>query len=84
VGFASGDVLVLYSDGVTEYPFRQELYGEERLAVVAQRLTRSGAAAQAIVDGILGDVRSFARGGPADDDVTLVVVVHRPHGPEGG
>jgi CHASE2 domain-containing sensor protein len=74
VALAPGDVVVLYSDGITEYEFRGELYGEERLAAVVTRLAATGKSASAMAQGILDDVRAFARGGPPSDDITLVVI----------
>jgi CHASE2 domain-containing sensor protein len=74
VELAPGDVLVLYSDGITEYEHRGEMYGEARLASVVQGLAATGESASAIGQSILEDVRAFARNGAASDDVTLVVI----------
>lgn len=71
-----GDLLILYTDGVTETRGRGvegwEEYGVERLldAVKASR-DRS---AQEIVDAVFEDVDRFSRGRPAADDRTLLVV----------
>lgn len=68
-----GDVLVLYTDGISEAENeRQELYGEERL-----RDTIAGARmlpATAIMDAILDSVRTFTGAVPQSDDITLMVV----------
>lgn len=74
IALAPGDVVVLYSDGITEYECKGEMYGEERLAAVVLRLAADGRPASRIAQGILEDVRAFARSGPASDDVTLVVI----------
>ncbi|NOY79155.1 MAG: SpoIIE family protein phosphatase [Calditrichaeota bacterium] len=73
VGFAPEDVLVLYSDGVTETKNgRGEEFGEERLQETIVSL-QTGTAAE-ILEGILANVRSFREVQEQSDDVTLVVV----------
>ena len=74
IPLVSGDVLVIYSDGITEYPFRESMYGEERLAATMTRLRSGTTSAAAIADGLLADIRAFSHGGPASDDVTLMVI----------
>jgi len=67
-----GDVLVLFSDGVTEAtdPRGQE-FGEERLASLVCKL-RDRPSSE-IVDQILQAVLSFSEGAPAADDITVVI-----------
>ena len=67
-----GDVLVLFSDGVTEAtdPGGQE-FGEERLASLVCKL-RDRPSSE-IVDQILQAVLSFSEGAPAADDITVVI-----------
>jgi serine phosphatase RsbU (regulator of sigma subunit) len=67
-----GDMLVLYSDGVTEAtnPGEQE-YGEERLIALVSSL-RSQAAAE-IVNAVTRDVARWVSGAAPADDVTLIV-----------
>lgn len=66
-----GELLVLYSDGVTEARNPQgELYGLERLRTVLRDCSGDAAAGQAILD----DVGRFAAGRPPADDLTLVCV----------
>jgi sigma-B regulation protein RsbU (phosphoserine phosphatase) len=68
-----GDVLVLYTDGITEaFGPQQELYGTERLAEAVASL--SGLSAQAILDGIIESVATFAGDEPQSDDLTLAVL----------
>jgi phosphoserine phosphatase RsbU/P len=67
-----GDVLVLFSDGVTEAadPTDDE-YGEERLgALVAKMKDRPS---EEIVEAIHNTVTAFTQGAPAADDITVVV-----------
>lgn len=72
-----GDVLVFYTDGVTEAmnPLRQ-LFGEERLAqIVAGQRNLS---ASQIVTGLRQSVESFSEGHPLSDDATIVVCKVNP------
>lgn len=72
VSMTPGDVLVLFSDGVTEAANpRDEDFGEERLArLVASLRDRS---ANEIVEAIHAAVTEFTEGAPAADDITVVV-----------
>jgi serine phosphatase RsbU (regulator of sigma subunit)/pSer/pThr/pTyr-binding forkhead associated (FHA) protein len=72
-----GDVLVAYSDGVTESqnPAGEE-FGTVRLQeVIAQNIHRSAAG---IRDKIEAALSSFAQGTPAGDDITLLIVKREP------
>lgn len=73
VSLHPGDVLLLFSDGITEARARGgALFGLERLkAVLLQSLTRS---AREIHDAVLAAVSRFTMGGQPSDDVTLMVV----------
>ncbi|HST50980.1 MAG TPA: SpoIIE family protein phosphatase [Pyrinomonadaceae bacterium] len=68
-----GDVLVSYSDGVTEQTNpKGEEFGTDRLhEVVTQNIERSAAA---IRDKIEAALSAFAQGTPAVDDITLLIV----------
>jgi serine phosphatase RsbU (regulator of sigma subunit) len=67
-----GDVLVLYSDGVTEAvdPLDQD-FGEERLSNLVGNLRNRPAAE--IVEAVHKAVFDFAQGAPQFDDITVVV-----------
>jgi sigma-B regulation protein RsbU (phosphoserine phosphatase) len=67
-----GDMLVLYSDGVTEATnCEQEEYAEERfIEVLKQHRTEP---ASAIVEAVTKSLTEFAAGAPQADDITLVV-----------
>jgi sigma-B regulation protein RsbU (phosphoserine phosphatase) len=70
---APGDVLVLFSDGVTEATSPEgELFGAERLKDVLVRA--EGKSSLALIDAVRTAVRAFARGGSPADDLTLLVV----------
>jgi sigma-B regulation protein RsbU (phosphoserine phosphatase) len=71
VSLQAGDVLLLYTDGITErYRPDGEPFGLERL----EALLRNGRrlSARALQDTILGEVREFSPS-PLDDDTTLLV-----------
>jgi stage II sporulation SpoE-like protein len=73
-----GDLLVLYSDGVTEAPnTSEEEFGEERLLAAIEDCAQKSAAE--IRDEILRRVRSFIGEKEVQDDLTLVVVRFQAH-----
>uniref|UniRef100_A0A7V2B1F6 GAF domain-containing protein n=1 Tax=Rhodothermus marinus TaxID=29549 RepID=A0A7V2B1F6_RHOMR len=69
-----GDVLVLYTDGVTEVAnAKEELFGEERLLACLE--THRNASAQAIVEAVRQAVEAFTgREAGYEDDFTLLVL----------
>lgn len=67
-----GDLLVMYTDGVTDAQNEfGEFYGEARLLNVARRCNCSAGEA---LESILDDVKRFTGGMPQADDITLLVV----------
>jgi sigma-B regulation protein RsbU (phosphoserine phosphatase) len=69
----SGDVLILYTDGVTEADNgRGELFGTERLCTILHARHRESP--QAIIDAITLNVAAFSGTIPMEDDVTIVVM----------
>jgi serine phosphatase RsbU (regulator of sigma subunit)/DNA-binding NarL/FixJ family response regulator len=74
VEIAPGDVLLLYTDGITEAQDRQgAFFSEKRLLEVAQ--ANLGRSAQDIQDALITQVREFSGDAPQSDDITLMVVV---------
>jgi len=70
--FNPGDMLVLYSDGVTEANnSAYDEYGEDRFIEVLKRYRE--APASEIVGAVTRDLTEFAAGAPPADDITLVV-----------
>ena len=71
-----GDVLALYSDGITEAENpEEEMYGEERLKQIFS--DSASLSPSEIKDAILADLETYRQGKPAEDDVTLVVAKWR-------
>ena len=69
----SGDVLVLYTDGITETEnMARELFGVERLAECIIQLR--GETPDIILEGILAESRRFAGDDAFADDVSLIVM----------
>ncbi len=67
------DVLVMYTDGVTEaINTQEEMFGENRLIEIIRNNTHLPA--QMILERILSDVEKFAKDMPQFDDITLFVV----------
>ncbi|MBI1750587.1 MAG: SpoIIE family protein phosphatase [Acidobacteria bacterium] len=68
-----GDMLVFYSDGITEASSRRgEFYGTHRLLDLIA--ANAALAAAEFADLVLADVERFADGAPAGDDRTLVIL----------
>jgi len=73
ISLTSGDIIVLFTDGVTEATnMKEELYGEERLQVII--LANAGLSSGEITKKILHDVQEFTGEAPQSDDITLLVV----------
>ena len=70
VMLASGDYLVLYTDGLTEARRESELFGEERLLGVISALR--GRSAQKVAEGVRDAALDFA--GSLSDDLQVVVL----------
>jgi len=70
---APGDVLCLYTDGVTEAcNEKEELFSEEKLQKFLYQ--ESGASLKALVEDTLGQIRIFAGVQPQSDDITLLML----------
>jgi sigma-B regulation protein RsbU (phosphoserine phosphatase) len=67
------DVLVLYTDGVSEARDREDReFGAERVAAAVGR-ARGGSAAEVVAE-VVSALDSFCAGGPLADDVTVMAV----------
>ncbi len=68
-----GDVLVLYSDGVSEAQTTvYDEFGPERLAAIVERERHRPASA--IIEAIVAAIDTFVEGAPQFDDITLMVI----------
>ena len=73
IDLASGDILVMYTDGITEAINEQEeAFGLKRLIQVI--LTHRDLSSQAIIDQVQREVISFAGSQPQFDDITLMIL----------
>ncbi len=76
-----GDLILLYSDGVTDATNSEgDTFGEEQLRQVVRH--NAGLSAQALLDAILAAIERFTGGAAQYDDMTLVAVRRQPQAPE--
>jgi serine phosphatase RsbU (regulator of sigma subunit) len=68
----TGDVLLAYSDGLTEAEnAREEMFGEERVKEILRREARAGAVR--VHEAVIKSIAEFTRGHDQSDDLTLVI-----------
>jgi serine phosphatase RsbU (regulator of sigma subunit) len=68
-----GDILVVYSDGLTDAQNpREEMYGEKRLLDIIRQQAPSGSSALEL--SVLNAIGEFTQGTPQTDDITFVIV----------
>jgi sigma-B regulation protein RsbU (phosphoserine phosphatase) len=69
----SGDIYILYTDGLTEAMNKnQEEFGEDRLKEAIKKYADQKA--EQIVDNVLQDVNKFSRGAKQHDDMSMVII----------
>ncbi len=69
-----GDVLIIYTDGISEANNSLgEFFDEKGLVESVKKYL--GKSAQQIADGVLSDVKNFIGDNPQSDDIALIVVV---------
>jgi sigma-B regulation protein RsbU (phosphoserine phosphatase) len=77
VQLSPGDVLFVFSDGVSEaLSVDGEEYGEARIIATAGR--HPGATPGDLLQAMFGDVRAFTKGAPQSDDITALVLRYEP------
>lgn len=77
VALSPGDVLLLYTDGVTEAINRQrEQFGSERLAALVRG--EAGRSPRDVVGALRGALHDFSDGQPLADDTTIVALKVAP------
>ncbi len=73
VELASGDWLIIFSDGVSEaMSANGEEYGEERIVECVEK--NLSFEPRQLLEGLFADVREFARGAAQSDDITAMVL----------
>lgn len=78
LNFAEGDLLMLYTDGVTEAQSADgSFFGEDRLFSVLKRY--QGKTSYALIDIIDAKLMEFKGAAPASDDLTILVVQRAAH-----
>ena len=69
----SGDILIIYSDGITEaFNEREEEFGEERLLAVLKNNLKS--TAEVLIENVFEAVNIFVDDGKQSDDITIVAI----------
>lgn len=80
IDVAPGDLLILYTDGVTEsVDSGRRQFGVERLQAVVGG--HAGASAQEVLESVVNAVKAHRGDVPPADDLTLLVVKRCPSGP---
>lgn len=77
IQLGTGDILVLYTDGITEAQNPQQaMFGEKRLlkAVREAPLDAPGSRSEQVRESILAEIERFAAGASQSDDITLLVL----------
>jgi HAMP domain-containing protein len=74
IDLATGDFIVLYSDGIPEsWRNEKEIYGMERLTEAVKKFGKLPTAKE-VKEAILADVKAFVNGYTQMDDITIVVI----------
>jgi serine phosphatase RsbU (regulator of sigma subunit) len=74
--FDPGDVLILFTDGVTEAQNKEgDFFGRDRLLKAAKEISDRGA--RDVRESILAEISTFVDGAPQLDDIALVVVARK-------
>ena len=73
ISLRKGDIVVLYTDGVTEaINSNEEQFGKERLTSIVEK--NSNLTASGLVERIQQEVAGFSQGQPQFDDLTLMIL----------
>jgi sigma-B regulation protein RsbU (phosphoserine phosphatase) len=68
-----GDLLALYTDGVTEAMDQEDqLFSESRLETTLRAV--NGLSSKAVIERVVKEVHGFSKGAPQSDDITLLVL----------
>ena len=73
VDFSSGDVMIMYTDGIIEaFNLQKEMFGIDNLKKIAQK--NADKSADEIIDSVSKAINDFAGGAAQHDDITIVVI----------
>ncbi len=73
IDLAPGDVMLAYTDGLTErFSSTEAIYGEERLLGVLK--THAAGSPESLCEAVVADLTRFADGRPADDDQAFIAL----------
>jgi sigma-B regulation protein RsbU (phosphoserine phosphatase) len=72
VQMEAGDTLFLYTDGLSEASHEGDEYGVDRVLTLVRK--QSARQPAELIAACLDDVRTFTRGGPGIDDVTVLAM----------
>jgi len=71
----SGDIVLLYTDGLTEAMNKNdEEYGEERVIEVVRKAITEGLSLEDVLKRLVKSVKRFTSGAPQSDDITIVFI----------
>jgi sigma-B regulation protein RsbU (phosphoserine phosphatase) len=77
VELAPGDLLFVFTDGITEaFAPDGEQFGETRLETLLE--DRRGNSPEALVKDVVAAVDAFAAGREQSDDITCLALIYRP------
>jgi phosphoserine phosphatase RsbU/P len=80
VTLATGEFIVIYTDGVSEaVNTRDELFDEIRLRKTIEEF--NGHTVEEMADAIRGGVRAFTQGAAQSDDITILVIQYKGNAP---
>ena len=75
---SAGDMIYLYTDGVTEaLNTREELYGEERLEKCLNGLGAGNVSVEKILEAVRLSIEKYAEGAEQSDDITMIGLRYR-------
>ena len=78
IDLSKGDLIYLYTDGVTEaLNTQEELYGEERLEKCLNGLGTEGIAVEKILEAVRLSLEKYAEGAEQSDDITMIGLRYR-------
>ncbi len=73
VNINTGDILLIYSDGISEaMNEKMEEFGEERLLAIVEKNRKNSAAS--LIDNILDAVNLHFGSSPQNDDMTIIIL----------